>query len=229
MSIHIKNFDQVLNLKIKVTTLLDQEMIGVIYTYSSSNEILVLKTSNLRVSKDNKQVDPTSTYRVINTSIIKSIQVLPPFPSKKNNLKPYKRDEVSIKPINIQDLKKFVNNEILKLDGVEQPKKEQEKPISSLATEPRHIPQHNTTPGSSIASQLFEKLTTLYGVKNIKYGDQKRMEIIIHDEIKLIKPFTNTQKNIQFINDKQQSKHTQSLNRALKQFWLEIDNEKKGG
>ena len=72
-----QNFDQIINLKVKIITLLDQIIIGQIYTYSSSNEIIIIKTKTN--TNDNKQNSVFSTYRIINTAFIKSIQVLPPF------------------------------------------------------------------------------------------------------------------------------------------------------
>ncbi|CAK9442285.1 uncharacterized protein LODBEIA_P60280 [Lodderomyces beijingensis] len=268
----IQNFDQALNLKIKVTTLLDQEISGIIYTFSSSNEILVLKTTNIRQTKDKERdstAASTSTYRVINTSFIKSIQVLSPHPQKKNKLKPYKSDDVSIKPISVADLKRFVDEEVLKYqnepsekksaktaeDSKQQQQQSQalskqahaaapvEKPApaapagSTGSTAPSSNRQSQSQaqaqpPASSTASLLLEKLQKLYGDSNVRYGhtNQKQTEIIIYDEIKITKPFTNTAKNVSFINPKQQqSKHSASLNRALKHFWLDIDNEKKGG
>ena len=73
-----QNFDQIINLKVKIITLLDQIIIGQIYTYSSSNEIIIIKTkTNINDNKQNSGV--SSTYRIINTAFIKSIQVLPPF------------------------------------------------------------------------------------------------------------------------------------------------------
>ena len=284
----IQTFDQVFNLKIKITTLLDQEITGVIYTYSLSNEILVLKTSNLRTSKDKELTSPHSTYRVINTSFIKSIMVLQPFPQKnKRNSKPYRGDDVQLKPINVEDLKKYLSEKTgkesheqheqgkqlnssssknetspaLKTSQVQaqgqnqnqglnqtqaqvqaqtQPQTQQQQHLhQQLASEHRHInstSQHSkqisptpTPDPNPIASQLYEKLIKLYGETNIKYGNPKHSEIIVHDEIKIHKPFTNTTKNIQVITRTKESKFLASLTRALKQFWLEVDNEKKGG
>lgn len=292
----IQSFDQVFNLKIKITTLLDQEITGVIYTYSLSNEILVLKTSNFRTSKDKELTSPHSTYRVINTSFIKSIMVLQPFPQKnKRNSKPYRGDDVQLKPINVEDLKKYLSEKTgkesheqheqgkqlnssssknetspaLKTSQVQaqgqnqnqglnqtqaqaqtqtqaqaqtQPQTQQQQHLhQQLASEHRHInstsqhskqtsPTPTPTPDPNpIASQLYEKLIKLYGETNIKYGNPKHSEIIVHDEIKIHKPFTNTTKNIQVITRTKESKFLASLTRALKQFWLEVDNEKKGG
>ncbi|RCK65567.1 Protein LSM12 [Candida viswanathii] len=69
-----QTLEQIINLKVRITNLLDQIIVGHIYTYSSSNEIIILKTT------DNKE--GPSTFRIINTSFIKSIQVLPPFGKK---------------------------------------------------------------------------------------------------------------------------------------------------
>ncbi|KHC62646.1 hypothetical protein MGI_05165, partial [Candida albicans P75016] len=55
-------------------------------TYSSSNEIIIIKTkTNTNDNKQNSGV--SSTYRIINTAFIKSIQVLPPFSRKNGNNK----------------------------------------------------------------------------------------------------------------------------------------------
>lgn len=265
MSFQYQTLNQTLSLKLKVTTLLDQEIVGFIYTFSSSNEVLVLITSNnidqvkhdssLTSSSSSSPPPPANqknTYRIINTSFIKSIQVLNAPPLRKVIPKPNKSDRLVIEPINVDDLDQFLQEQIQtykvspvgiistsitkeptshhgssklhKSTPTTQPTQQQHTQPTSPTQNHPHRHQHNQ---KSITSQLHDKLLAWFGNENVTYGNQKHTEIIIHNDIKLIKPFTNTQKNVQVLN--KQTKHLPALNRALKQFWDGIDNEKKGG
>lgn len=223
-----QNFDQIINLKVKIITLLDQIIIGQIYTYSSSNEIIIIKTkTNTNDNKQNSGV--SSTYRIINTAFIKSIQVLPPFSRKNGNNKSDSSSSSSsssastlLEFININDLDKRLNHEINNYKP---------QPIQPIQQQQ----QASHTQPSNISTLLFNRLVKLYGDKNVKFGNgnnsttsTKQSEIIIFNEIKIIKPFTNIKSNIQIIKENGK-KHLDSIQRALNQFWLEIDNEKRGG
>ncbi|KAI5965115.1 hypothetical protein KGF57_000908 [Candida theae] len=275
MSIEYQNLRQALSLKLKVTTLLDQEIVGFIYTFSSSNEVLVLITSNQASDNHHSSssssppppapplppsVNQTNTYRIINTSFIKSIQVLNPPQSKKTIPKPPKNVNPVMESINVKDLEEFLReqiqtynastvesasnstNEVKSHKGSSKTHKSGPPAQQSHAQQTSPIPQQHPQQHQqqnqhqqhrhqhsqkSIAIQLHDKLSAWFGSDNVTYGNQKRTEIIIHNDIKLVKPFTNTQKNVQVLN--KQTKHLPALTRALKQFWDSIDNEKKGG
>lgn len=206
-----QNFEQIINLKVRITNLLDQIIIGQIYTYSSSNEVTILKTID-------KKEGP-STYRIINTSFIKSIQVLPPF--NKKNLSNQKDNSVLPK-ITVDDLKKNLDFQISNYNPESVTSQEAAKQGSSQSSQ--------SSGKSNIPTLLFNKLVKLYGEKNVRFnGNGKQNEIIVYEEIKIIKPFTNNKSNIQLMRDNGSKKHLDSVQRALKQFWLEIDNEKRGG
>ena len=190
-----QNFDQIINLKVKIITLLDQIIIGQIYTYSSSNEIIIIKTkTNINDNKQNSGV--SSTYRIINTAFIKSIQVLPPFSRKNGNNKSDSSSSSSsssastlLEFININDLDKRLNHE-----------------INNYKPQPIQQQQASHTQPSNISTLLFNRLVKLYGDKNVKFGNgnssttsTKQSEIIIFNEIKIIKPFTNIKSNILII------------------------------
>lgn len=206
-----QNFEQIINLKVRITNLLDQIIIGQIYTYSSSNEVIILKTID-------KKEGP-STYRIINTSFIKSIQVLPPF--NKKNLSNQK-DNSAFPKITVDDLKKNLEFQISNYNPESVTSQEAAKQGSSQSSQ--------SSGKSNIPNLLFNKLVKLYGEKNVRFnGNGKQNEIIVYEEIKIIKPFTNNKSNIQLMRDNGSKKHLDSVQRALKQFWLEIDNEKRGG
>lgn len=206
-----QNFEQIINLKVRITNLLDQIIIGQIYTYSSSNEVIILKTID-------KKEGP-STYRIINTSFIKSIQVLPPF--NKKNLSNQK-DNSAFPKITVDDLKKNLEFQISNYNPESVTGQEAAKQESSQSSQ--------SSGKSNIPTLLFNKLVKLYGEKNVRFnGNGKQNEIIVYEEIKIIKPFTNNKSNIQLMRDNGSKKHLDSVQRALKQFWLEIDNEKRGG
>ncbi|KAI5950345.1 hypothetical protein KGF54_005162 [Candida jiufengensis] len=274
----LQSFDQSISINLKVTTLLDQVITGSIYTYSSSNEILVLRINrndqkDQKDQKDQNQEDSNKihTYRIINTSFIKSIQVLPPFPNKINNNKKsnqkHEKDKVNLQPINIDDLKQILKHQIknYKPTSTHQenssPSSVQQKSSQSISSPQKH-PQHNdnttttattdpsktntqhnittttntkTAKSSSphpqsnnqtIALKLNKKFKEKFGDKNVKINP-KQTEITIFKDIKITKPFTNTSKNILILN--KSSKHLIPFQKILKQFWLDIDNEKKGG
>lgn len=206
-----QNFDQIINLKVRITNLLDQIIVGQIYTYSSSNEIIILKTI------DNK--DGPSTYRIMNTSFIKSIQVLPPFGKKNTSIQ---KDDLIVPSINFNDLKRNLEYQINNYNPEPIPGQDVAKHATSQQTQ--------TYTKSNTPTLLFNKLVKLYGDRNVKFGSNgKQNEIIVYDEVKITKPFTNTKSNVQVIRDSRNKKHLDSVQRALKQFWLEIDNEKRGG
>ena len=87
----MNKIEQVENLKVKVTTLLDQTMVGTIYSWSSSNKVLALKVSNGKSNEGNN-------FRLINTAFIKLLQVMQPI-SKKQQTSSKKNSELHYIPL----------------------------------------------------------------------------------------------------------------------------------
>ncbi|ODV77146.1 uncharacterized protein CANTADRAFT_23969 [Suhomyces tanzawaensis NRRL Y-17324] len=192
----VKTFNQAVNTKVKVTTLLDQTITGYIYTFSSSNEVLALKVLNHEAKKANPKSD---TYRIINTSFIKSIQVLPPYPKKGNNSNVInKHMQVNYSNILIPELERSLNAAIQNY-------------------KPAPKPEHNNS--NHITNKLFDKLKNKFGAAQVKKAGN---DIILFNEIKLSKPYTLAKLT-------GTSTHTPEIQKALKEFWLEDTNEKRGG
>ncbi|EGW30029.1 uncharacterized protein SPAPADRAFT_63648 [Spathaspora passalidarum NRRL Y-27907] len=225
----INNFEQVINLKVKITTLLDQTITGYIYAFSSSNEVLSLRITSNETKKDTNKGD---TYRIINTSFIKSMQVLPPFPNKKggSNLAKYSTNNLTLHPIDVAKLDETIQQRIIDYKpspvepNVSPPPQQQPAQRRQASTSPR-TQSHNSSP-QPIAHRLYDKFVKLYGKDKVKYSHNQH-DIILFEEIKISKPFTLSKSN--FHKFKQDSTHVDSVQRALKQFWLEVDNEKRGG
>lgn len=73
--------DQLVNIKVRVTNLLDETTVGTIYAFNPSHDVLAIKLANASKKTDD--------YKFINTAFIKSLQVLPPFPRKGHRLAGY--------------------------------------------------------------------------------------------------------------------------------------------
>lgn len=193
----MNNLDQIVNLKVKVTTLLDQSITGTIYACSSTHELLALKTSN-----NGKHGMKPETFRFINTAFIKTIQVLQPFP-KKNQFINHKNN-THLNTIPIKDIQTNLK------DSIENYKN------SILINNPK---------ASAMAIKIFEKFFKLYGSDNVKWqGDS----IILFDEIKIMKPYTPGITG-SIIKLDENTKATTMVENVLKEIWLEVDNEKRGG
>ncbi|KAK6461632.1 hypothetical protein DFJ63DRAFT_186264 [Scheffersomyces coipomensis] len=259
MSMYFKHLEQIINLKVKIITLLDEAITGHVFAYSTSNEVLVLKITDV---SDNKNTTANNhnthkkgeTYRIINTAFIKNIQVIKKLNNQHVVPTPMAEDSLKLSPISISDLETSLQDSITSYKP--------EDPHLSLpqvatttsstagvttttgATSPRshshsnnsHTnnnnpqPHHHKSPSkaSVIATKLFDKLCKLYGVENIKWSGPGANNIIIFDEIKLSKPYTLGNKSIHKLN-KSDSKYYNDIQTILKQFWLDVDNEKRGG
>ncbi|RLV91173.1 hypothetical protein JA1_004046 [Spathaspora sp. JA1] len=200
----INNLEQIINLKVKITTLLDQTIIGYIYSFSSSYEVLSLRIPE---KKD--------IYRIINTSFIKSIQVLPPFPNKKSTSNKY--NNLVLNPIDINKLDEFLQSKIIEYKV---------EPVSVSTSSSVSTANTGSKKSPPIVHRLYDKFVKLYGKDKVRYNSNQH-DIIIFEEIKISKPFTLNKSN--FHKLKVDSIHGDSVYRALKQFWLEVDNEKRGG
>ena len=205
-----QNFEQIINLKVRITNLLDQIIIGQIYTYSSSNEVIILKT-----------IDKKKDHPLIESSILHLSKAFKFYHHLIKNLSNQK-DNSAFPKITVDDLKKNLEFQISNYNPESVTGQEAAKQGSSQSSQ--------SSGKSNIPTLLFNKLVKLYGEKNVRFnGNGKQNEIIVYEEIKIIKPFTNNKSNIQLMRDNGSKKHLDSVQRALKQFWLEIDNEKRGG
>ncbi|KAG7660598.1 uncharacterized protein J8A68_005864 [[Candida] subhashii] len=252
----INNFEQIINLKVKIITLLDQIIIGYIYTFTLSNEIIAIRITSNELKK--QQIYTGDTYRILNTSFIKSIQVLPPFPSKKvpsttgtttgNGLPPYSTNNLLLTPLSInkfdKQLQKLIatyekpQSNIIKASSSspqtstttttataskKSPSSNKQHIIHHSLSHPHH--QYRFTNPNTIAFRVYDRLAKVFGRENVELF---KGDITLFDsEIKITPPYTLGKSNVHKL--KPDSIHLDSLQLALKQFWLEIDQEKKGG
>lgn len=177
--------DLLVNAKVKVITLLDQAIQGYIYACSSSQALLALRITNN--TGKSPQIKP-ETYRVLNTTFIKTIQVVTPAPKKNGKL------QVQPYYILIEEI------EAALVDSGKRPVK------------------------SAIANRIFAKFVKKLGSENVKWDGN---DIILLNEIKSSRPYTLAKGNISQLTTN--SKHLEPVQKALKEIWLELDSEKRGG
>ncbi|KAK6201207.1 uncharacterized protein RJT21DRAFT_33584 [Scheffersomyces amazonensis] len=264
MSMYFNSYDQVINLKVKITTLLDQNITGLIYTYSTSNNVLVLKitenshnknshsnnnnnNNNENTTNDNNNNNNNnnkSCYRIINTAYIKKIQVVSSIKKNAQQLvqqhlqnDPSKRDQIKIHPIAINDLENTIKEAISnhKISAHKSSNQVSGNTASSNVS-PNSV-AHSTSGSptrerrasktSSIATKVYNKFVKKYGEENVTWSGGSH-NIIIFNEVKLTKPYTLGNKSIHKLS-KSNSKHFEEIQDTLKEFWLEVDNEKRGG
>lgn len=109
----MNKIEQVENLKVKVTTLLDQTMVGTIYSWSSSNKVLALKVSNGKSNEGNN-------FRLINTAFIKLLQVMQPSSKKQQIHSSKKNSELHYIPV--KDIEDSLNRITLESNSRELPR-----------------------------------------------------------------------------------------------------------
>lgn len=79
---------------------------------------------------------------------------------------------------------------------------------------------------SIIATKIFSKFLSKFGYVNVSWQSGSD-NIILFNEIKSSKPYTLARGNL--VKLKSESKNLEIVQNTLKEFWLEIDNEKRGG
>lgn len=201
----MNSLDQAVNLKVKVTTLLDQPAVGYIYAYLPVHEILALRVASRR-SPDAARPD---SYRLINTAFIKTIQVLPPFPRRAHSADLDLSKSPSptaalphMAPLSINELETNLNRAVA-----------QYKQMVSAS--------HNPS-ASPTAVMLFEKLYAQFG--SVRWdGD----EIVVEDAVRVTKPYLAKAGTVSKNDDAPELSKRVYL--AVKDFWHTIEAEKNGG
>lgn len=193
----MNKLEQATNLKVKITTVLDQTTTGSIYATASNQQVIALKTKS---SKSGNQ-----SFKFINTAFIKSIQVLPPFPSKKsgfNNLK----IQPSPHELSISDLeaswKRALEEEPVRPNGDGGPKERK-----------------------AIGSRVFRHLSEAFGKKSVRWDHDK---IVINDKISVSRPYTLGKNNVVSLVPNA-GDELSKVRTAIREFWLALDSEKRGG
>lgn len=199
--------DQTVNLKVKITNLLDQTITASIYGFSASQDVLALKDFPANGNKS------TDVYKIVNTAFIKSVQVLPPFPKKGQKLQTCNG---KLTKVDINQFQSHLNKLI--------DKSKQMLPLAEITNEETKAP--NKEPEiSPLARKLFSKLTEKLGPENVQWHGNESM--LLFKEIIVSKPYALNK--ISHSKRSQSSKHINKVKIALRDTWLEIDNAKRGG
>lgn len=193
----MNSLDQALNLKVKITTTVSDLPISGSIFACSANNELIA----LKVSNPGNKAK-NEAYRFVNTAFIKTIQVLPPFPKKAGSQT--QKPQTSFFNMPIKDLEFKLHNA-----------------ISNYNEQPEISPAKGPTMGA----RVFEKLSAVHGHDNVKW--QGNDTIVIHDQIKVSRPYTLGKKNITKLSPN--TKYLEPVQNTLREFWIAADNEKRGG
>lgn len=193
--ISMNKIEQASNSKVKITTLLDQTTTGTIFAIASNQQLIVLKVKSTKNGE--------LTYKFINSAFIKSIQVLPPFPTKKNGYNSLK-NQPTLHYISIEELDRLLNKAL------------KAKPVKVSNPQPRQ---------KLVSSRIQRQLAEAFGKTNVRWDNDK---IIVKEKIKVSHPFTLGKNNIVPLVPSAKEDLSKVL-AVVKEFWLTLDNEKKGG
>lgn len=207
----MNSLDQTINLKVKITDLFDNSITATIYAFSASQEVLALKVHPANGPKKANSED--ETFRIINTSFIKSLQVLSPYPKKTGKgIEAITR----IKKVDIQQLESKFN-----VPTKEHTKPTEQKPRAALPGASH--PKKNTP--SPMAAKIFDKLLSRFGKENILWHGND--SILLFREVSVSKPYALNK--ISNSKKAQSSEHIEKIRTALREIWLEMDNSRRGG
>lgn len=203
--------DQLINLKVKITNLLDQSLTATIHGFSPNYDVLALKIIS---SSSNKSNGPKrEIFKIVNTSFIKSLQVILPTLKKAQNNG--SSPATNLSKVDLDALQSKLNRII----GyrTRQPSLHQASDQNhSVAKKPEISP---------LALKIFNRLSTKLGVENVEWNGNE--SILVFKEIIVSKPFALNK--ISHSKRSQSSKHINKLKIALRDTWLEVDNNRRGG
>ncbi|OBA21699.1 hypothetical protein METBIDRAFT_41588, partial [Metschnikowia bicuspidata var. bicuspidata NRRL YB-4993] len=210
--IAMNSLDQVVNLKVRITNLLDESISGTIHAFSLKQRVLALKLTPTQAGKSTPSLQPVNDlYKIMNTSFIKSITVLPPFPKKHQR----SLDQPAHVPkLNVAKLEEALNQMLSKANQ----------------TMPKHSPQPSPVPtgikkSESPASKVYAKLLVKLGKENVQW--QGNDSILLFKEVAVSKPYALSR--ISNSKRTQSSKYLEKAKTALREIWLADDNSTKGG
>lgn len=201
----MNSLDQVINLKVKITNLLDESIVATIYAFDPKQEVLALKVSPPHGTKNGSGAPKLDEFKIINTAFIKSLQVIPPFPKK--GQRPYTGFNQRIAKVDIAKLEADLNRAI---------------------SHHRHVPTNtganHKAETSPLAAKIFDRLSKKLGKENIQW--QGNEGILAFKEIVISRPYALNKVNTKKSHP---SKHTDEVRSALRETWLEVDSSKRGG
>lgn len=203
----MNSLDQIVNLKVKVTTLLDQSITATVFAFSPSQEILALKVESNNGGKNGSP--KPEVFKIVNTAFIKSLQVLPPFPKKGQKVS-NKDGNQKFSKVDIKRLELDLNQAIAHY---------------STPVEPEVPKVTKKNEASPLASKIFKKLSLKFGKENVRWHGNE--SIIIFKEIIVSRPYALNK--ISNLKKTLNSKQIEDVRNTLREIWLEVDNSKRGG
>lgn len=203
----MNSLDQLVNLKVKITNLLDESTVATIYAFNSSQEVLALKVSSSSGQKNGSA--KLDEFKIINTAFIKSLQVMPPFPKKGQKI-PHGYEKKLTK-IDIQKYEAELNRAISQ--------------HQNSSVERSNTTTSKKSEASPLASKIFDKLSNKLGKENVQWHGNET--ILAFKEIIISRPYALNR--ISNSKKSQASKHIDEVRSALREIWLEVDNSKRGG
>lgn len=213
----------VVNVRVKVTNLLDQQITGIIHSFNPSQSVLALK------------LDP-SKIRIINTAFVKAVQVVPPHYKKYNNSHKYSHPRPS--KVDLRKLEADLNESIAryrpeqpklegkpegKLEGKPETKPEQkleskpDKP-KPLHTQKQHLKRRDS---SAHALTIFNNLTAKFGKENVQWLSNDSINVF--KDVVIAKPYTLNKMG------GKRSPRAEEVKNALREILLDVGPGKRGG
>lgn len=239
----MNTLEQAINLKVEVTTLIDETIVGTIYAFSPNQRVIALKTTSSASGKD--------LFRIINTSFIKSISIAHPVPKRFNKAS----ESFKGKPVDLNKLKARLEHSLEKISKgssvkhnihaarIDKPNKAEPPktppvntttpPASTSAAVPplssrtSHSTQalHKKLEPSPLALKVYDKLVDKFGKENVML--QNNDSVLLFKEVAIGKPYALNR--ISNSRRSQQSKHLEKVKTALREIWLLGNNSKQGG
>ncbi|GBL49423.1 hypothetical protein CJI97_001055 [Candidozyma auris] len=224
----------VVNVRVKVTNLLDQTTTGLIHSFNPSQSVLALK------------VEP-SRIRIINTAFIKAVQVVQPH--KKHY---YRNSYPRLSKVDLQKLEADLNEAMAKYTPFEEHDKSSQKPSQKQQQQQHQHPQqhqqhqsqqqdkhhpqnshHHSTSrqnskrrdssshASSNAQTIFNSLSTKFGKENVQWLPNDSINVF--KDVVIAKPYT-----LNKMGGKRSPK-AEEVRNALRSILLDVGPGNRGG
>lgn len=210
----------VVNVRVKVTNLLDQSIVGFIHSFNPSQSVLALK------------MDP-SKIRIINTAFVKAVQVMQP--NKKNHNSSHKHQHPKLSKVDIRKLEADLNESIARYKPVEETEKSttsSEKPAHEKQHTLKHHQLHqpnrqhlkrrdSTSHGNANALTIFNSLVSKFGKENVQWLPNDSINVF--KDVVIAKPYT-----LNKMGGKRSPK-AEEVRNALREILLDVGPGKRGG
>lgn len=208
---------EVVNVRVKITNLLDQQITGVIHSFNPSQTVLALK------------MEP-SKIRIINTAFVKAVQVMPPPYKKYNNS--HKNLHARLSKVDLRKLEADLNESIarhrpqnVKPEGKQEgkPESKPEGKLEKTGLKPsnpqkQHLKRRDS---SAHALTIFNNLTAKFGKGNVQWLSNDSINVF--KDVVIAKPYT-----LNKMGGKRSPK-AEEVKNALREILLDVGPGKRGG